>query len=198
MIPHVDTDMCPTRDRSKASIASLASILLGLLSLGSCTTTTSKGMVPVELDIIATHPQSISVHAEGTPRRFGFGPPFVQADVLAGTIEEAILKCELFDAIVPDKHADYLLHVAVTELDKPESGLDMTAGITMRWSLSKTDTRATVWIDTVTTAFTSSTNQSAKLEERLRTSIEGALRENIELGLNKLSAVDLPGSLAVE
>ena len=56
MNPIAETDMRPTFDRSTPSIANLAGLLLGLLSLGSCTTTSSQGMVPVRLDIIATHP----------------------------------------------------------------------------------------------------------------------------------------------
>lgn len=187
-----------TTDRSTAPAVLFPGVLVGLLALGGCTTTSSQAMLPIEVELVATHPQSLSVQATGTPRRFGFGPPFVPSEVLQETLEEAILQCELFGAIASAAHADYALEVEVTELDKPEAGLDMTTGIKVRWTLTEARTRSTLWIETLTTAFTASTFTTSQLDDRLRASIEGALRENIELGLRKLSEVDLPGSLALE
>jgi len=188
--------MHPTHARTSPTNLIYVCALIAPLALGACTTTGSQALLPTEVDIVATHPHSLSVKATGTSRRFGFGRPFVPSDVLQTTVEEAILQYDLFKAIAKD--ADYVLQLELTELTKPESGLDMTAGITMRWSLADTRTEATLWIATLTTAFTASTVHSSQLDERLRTSIEGALRENIELGLHQLSGVELPGSVALE
>ena len=148
-------------------------------------------MLPSHVDIVTTHEASVAVHAEGSPRRMGIGPPFVSSQVLEEVLVESILDCELFSAITTDEHATYALRVKITELDKPESGLDMTAGLVVLWSLRDAKTRGVLWQETVTTAHTASTMRNGMLDERLQAAIEGAVRENIQLGLHKLSALEL-------
>ena len=90
-----------------------------------------------------------------------------------------------------DEGAAYALQVNITEFQKPESGLDMTAGLVALWSLHDARTRALLWSESITTAFTASTARSGMLDERLQAAIEGVVRENIQLGLEKLSALEL-------
>ena len=177
--------------RSMRFFLTATSALLGLSFLGSCTTTNVEAMLPPHVEIVSTHESTVAVHAQGTGRRLGIGPAFVSDVDLQSAIEDAILGCELFSAITVDEGADYALRVKVTEFTKPESGLDMTAGLEVLWSLRDAKTRAVLWRETVTTAHTANTIGQGMLDERLQASIEGAVRENIQLGLEKLSALEL-------
>lgn len=166
----------------------LAPLALGLLA---CTTTTSTAMVPADIELSNTHSHSIAIQAEGSGRRLGFAPAFVSSETLQATLEEAVLSTELFRALTTVERADYTLTVSVSKLDKPESGLDMTAGVELLWSLAEGRSGDIVWQKTLTTAHTASTRKSGMLDERLRASIEGAVRENIALGLDELSRLEL-------
>lgn len=167
------------------------SVLLGLSALGGCTTTSAQAMLPPSIEIVGTHERTVAVHAQGTGRRLGVGPAFVSDADLQAAVEEAILTCELFSAVTTDEGADYALRLKVTKFQKPESGLDMTAGLEVLWSVRDARTRAVLWSETITTSHTANTIGSGMLDERLKSSIEGAVRENIQLGLEKVSSLEL-------
>lgn len=84
----------------------------------------------------------------------------------------------------PEK-APYQLSAKIITLDQPLMGLDMTVKMVVDYSLKDQKTGATVFDDTITSAYTATMDDAFIAVTRLRLANEGAVRRNFELLLKK-------------
>ena len=183
----------PAPPPSSFSCLTLPTLALAAFGLAGCAfTADTQAMMPPALELSQRHPGSVVVVATGTPRTLGIGRASISDAALRDAVAGAIRSSGLFAEVLEGERADYRLEVEVRELEKPESGLDMTAALTTHWQLERSATRERVWSEDVSTSFRATPDDGETLEERRRVAIEGAVRRAIEQALGSLSSVELP------
>ena len=86
---------------------------------------------------------------------------------------------------------DYKLSVYMVSMSKPMFGLSFTIDMEMAWSLVNTRTGEAVMKESVKSTYTATVGQALVAVERVRLAVEGAAKENIRLGLEKIAALTL-------
>ena len=166
----------------------IAAALFALLAGCASTVPTPEGMIPaytVRGVRGPVHPEAVAIEATGTDAIPG--PAFRQA------LADAVTMSRVFSRVAPS--GPYVLSVTVSRLEVPESRFNVNLSPTVRmeaaWILRRADTRAPVWQATVRSQSTSAPADTLDGKARLRMAIEGAARENIALGLERLGKLTL-------
>ena len=170
----------------------LLPVLAAALLAGCASPTpTAEGMIPAFTARGVrgpVHPQAVAIDVKETRQL----PDAAFRQALA----DAITLSKVFSRVV-DKPGGggYILAVTVTRLEQPESTLNLHLNPTVRmeagWTLRRADTRATVWEATVRSEHTASPSDTLDSKGRLRIATEGAVRENIAMGLERISRLNL-------
>jgi hypothetical protein len=114
--------------------------------------------------------------------------PAISSDAFREALVSAIDRSRIFASVHPQTTADYRLNVSIVQA-KQKSALTTRSLMTTRWKLTRASDGKAVFSEFVE----SNGHGSAVLGvTRMRKSLECAGRENIQLGLTKLSQVDLP------
>jgi hypothetical protein len=170
----------------RATALFLAALLAGCAS----TTPTSDGMIPaftVRNVRAPVHPQAVAVEVKDTRQ--------IPDAAFRRALADAVTLSKVFSRVVDKAGAGYVLSVTVTRLEQPESRLNVYLSPTVRmeaaWSLRRAGTRAAVWQATIRSEHTSGPADTLDGKARLRIATEGAARENIALGLERLSKLTL-------
>ena len=109
----------------------------------------------------------------------------------SGALTDSIRNSALFNRVLVREGADFILRVAIVELEQsPATGFSMTAGMEARWTLSRTDTGSLVWSDTIHSSYTVSAISSRKAVTRMKLATEGAAKENIRQGMDRISRIE--------
>jgi hypothetical protein len=154
--------------------------LIGAALAAGCTSIPqADAMRAHEVGVAAKQPASVGVRVSGG-QDFGFR---ISDAAFEAALRDSLADAGMFSRIVAPDAGDFRLDVVLGD----EYGVEGRA-ITVLWSLSRTDTRETVWQELVTSQGHSHHFVGVV---RGRRSIEMAGQENIRLGLEKLSRVDL-------
>lgn len=171
----------------------LALLLLtssALLS-GCATPVSHEAMVPTSFENVKKHPQSVSVVALGGMETESTGKPKISNPMLAQALTEAITKSQSFSRVVQGNGADYVLTVNIFSIEQPSFGLSFKVKLETGWTLKRADTGATVWQESVVSEHTATTSDAFAAVTRLKIATEGAAKNNISLGIAKLSKLTL-------
>lgn len=182
----------------KTTITSLRSTISALFiagvmaTLAGCATPVShETLVPVKLDVVKHHPQSVAVIASGGSETSATGKPQVSDSELQMAVSEAIKQTQTFSRVVDGKNGDYILTVTVFNVTQPSFGLSFTVNVEMGWTLARADNGAKVWQESIKSAHTVSATEAFVGATRLKLATEGAIRNNVSQGLTKISALSL-------
>jgi hypothetical protein len=169
-----------------------AFLLSAMLVLSGCATpVTQDTLVPQAQLAAVQHPQSVSVTATGGEETSAAGKPQVSTAVLQQAVAAAINQSKVFARTVEGKTGDYALNVSLFSVSQPSFGFSFTVGVEMGWTLTRVDTGAVVWQEAIKSQHTTGTNEAFVGVTRLKIATEGAVRDNIALGISKLSALKL-------
>jgi hypothetical protein len=172
-------------------IATTALALAVLLAGCASTTPTADGMIPaftVRGVRGPVHPDPVAIEVKSADP--------IPGPALRRALADAVTLSKVFSRVVERPGGgSYILTVTVTRLDQPESRLNINLNPTVRmeagWTLRRADTRAAVWQATVRSEHTAGPADTLDGKARLRLATEGAARENIALGLERLSKLNL-------
>jgi len=148
-------------------------------------------LVPAAPAIVKQHVKSVAVVAGGGAETSAAGKSSVNDAELQMAVATAIKQSKVFSQVVEGKNGDYVLNVNIFNLDQPNFGFSFTVTVEMGWTLTRADTGAVVWRESIKSGHTVSAGEAFAGVERLRLATEGAIRNNIEQGLGKLSALSL-------
>ena len=158
---------------------------------GCATPITHEALVPGTPNIVKQHVQSVAVTVSGGTETSAAGKSGVSDAELQKAVAAAIASNKVFSRVVEGKNGDYILNVAIFDVDQPSFGFSFTVTMEMGWTLTRADTGATVWRESIKSTHTATAGEAFAGVTRLRLATEGALRNNIEQGLVKLSALSL-------
>lgn len=173
--------------------AVLASCFAGvLLALGGCAApVTHEALVPVKMEVAKRHDKSVAVVAGGGSETSAAGKSQVSDAELQKAVAEAISQTKTFSKVVDGKNGDYILTVSIFNLTQPSFGFSFTVTAEMGWTLTRADTGAKVWQESIKSEHTASATDAFAGVTRLKMATEGAIRNNVQQGLTKLSALSL-------
>jgi hypothetical protein len=132
-----------------------------------------------DLRVAGTHPASVGVRVSGG-QDFEFR---ISDAAFERALRDSLVESGVFSGVVALGDADYRLDVVLGD----GRGLEGRE-LTVLWSLSRVDGRETVWQELVTSEGRSHHFVGVV---RARRGLELAARENIRLGIEKLSRADL-------
>ncbi|MGB5964486.1 MAG: hypothetical protein WBG65_03020 [Sulfurimonadaceae bacterium] len=162
----------------------LAALLLGAMVLFSgCAPKASKDAVVVhKVQIINMHTGNVEVNAHSNG-------DYITDEDLAKAIEESILENKLFEQVVHESKENYLLEVAVVSMDKPSMGFTMTVSMEATWLLKDLSNNKIIMRKVIHSSSTKTVGDAFVGVERIKIAIEGAIHENIRLGLLDISKI---------
>jgi hypothetical protein len=145
-------------------------------------------MSPSDFSIVNGHPYTVSVASEGGEITIPFWNPKVSDRQFMRALHESITKSGVFSAIIQGEDADYRLVVEILNLYQAEG---ITTAIVTNWRLTKVSTNDLIFDDVIISSHTTSFWDGVLYFIRLRRATEGAARENIRRGINRLSKLKL-------
>jgi hypothetical protein len=146
-------------------------------------------MTVAELQLPRHYPSTVFVHvAGGQETEVVINMPQISSDAFRLALVATIEGSRLFARALPQAPADYRLEISIVEAKK-KGALSTDATMTARWKLIRSSDGKGVFNE-----FIESIGKSKFTigPARIRHSLESAGRENIKLGLTKLSQLDLP------
>lgn len=174
--------------------AILATSLLAaaILTLTGCASPTShEAMVPQGITLTKHHAKSVAVVTGGGSETNPAWKSQVSDDALKLALVDAIKQTKTFSSVVEGKSGDYVLNVTIFNVTQPSFGFSFTVSMEMGWTLTRADTGAVVWQESIKSQHTTTTSEAFAGVTRLKMATEGAVRDNVALGLQKLSALSL-------
>ncbi len=140
--------------------------------------------------LAAPRAATINVKTAGGAATRLWGKSQISNDALAEAVQTALVDSQLFLPLV-DRAADYQLVVALEEVEQPDWGVVTTVRVSTRWSLTLTGTTQPLWTDTISAQHTATLLDAVIGTRRCRLATEGAAREAIRVGVERLSRVPL-------
>lgn len=163
-----------------------------LFNLGGCASpVTHQALVPTNSAVATQHAQSVAVTTGGGSETSAAGKSQVSDVELRQAVVAAINQSKVFARTVEGKEGDYQLNVNLVNLVQPSMGFSFTVEAEMGWALTKADTGAVIWRESIKSKHTTTTSEAFAGVTRLKMATEGAVRNNIEQGLKKLGELKL-------
>jgi hypothetical protein len=155
--------------------------------LGGCAAPmTHENMVPQTIASAKKHPGTVSIDVSG-----GAGEGLkVSNDTLKKALTESIEKSQTFSKVIEGSSGNYLLTVAISNLQQPSFGGAFTVKMEAGWTLKRASGQ-TVWQESIQSESTATMGDSVVAVTRLRLATEGAARNNIAAGLGKIGQLNL-------
>lgn len=172
--------------------AILCACLVAVAVLSGCASPiTHDALVPSTSTIVKQHAKSVAVITTGGADTTATGKSSVSDTELQQAVAAAITQSKVFSRVVEGKTGDYVLSVTIFNMVQPSFGFSFTVTAEMGWSLTRADTGAIVWRESLKSEHTATTGDAFAGVARLRLATEGAIRKNIEQGLGKISNLSL-------
>ncbi|MFZ0034048.1 MAG: LPS assembly lipoprotein LptE [Sedimentisphaerales bacterium] len=165
-------------------------ILLGVLlvSLASGCAARSAMMVPARFEVAKKIPGSVRVEeAVGGRETNPLWTSQISSTAFTEALTDSIARAGLFDSVLKQGNADYILNVTILRYDQPWIGLDLDIKMKTKWELTDAKKLTPVWSDTFETTYRAKVSDALVAAERLQKANEGAVRTNIAEGIKRLS-----------
>jgi len=162
-------------------------ISVATLLSGCSTATVSESMVVNDIHSNKRSSHSIGVSAHGGHETSGLGKAQVSDEALADALVESLNNSGTFSKVIHGDDADYLLNVTIIELIQPSFGASFSVTLEIAWSLIRKDNKEVVMRESIESSSTATMGDALIAVTRLRLATEGAVRENIRLGLEKIT-----------
>lgn len=170
----------------------LLSCSLAAAGLTGCASPAERSaMVPASVSVAQKHDASVSVRTSGGSDTGAMDSSNIADPDLKAAIEEGISKHGLFKQIIQGKGADYELSVSIIQLDKPIFGASFTVTLEAGWTVTRLSDRNIVLRKSIRSTHTAGMGDAFAGVTRLRLAVEGAVRSNIQQGLEEISRLKL-------
>lgn len=166
--------------------------LISVVGLSGCASPADRAaMVPTGIRITQKHDSAVAVRTGGGSATGAMDSSNISDTDLKAAIEDAISQTGAFKRIVQGNGADYELTVNIVHLDKPAFGTSFTVTLEAGWTLIKLSDRSIALRKTIASSHTATMGDAFAGVTRLRLAVEGAVRKNIEQGIQEISVSKL-------
>ena len=151
---------------------------------------TSEALTPSNLSVSTNYNDTVTVVVENGREFNPMNLPKLSNEALAAAVTNAIIESKLFSEILPSG-GRYALKLYVVNVSQPYAGRTMTAGVEIAWILKDMKAGTVVWKESIQTEKTLTQEQEHIAIKRLRRATELAAKENIKMGVEKISNLQL-------
>ncbi len=148
-------------------------------------------MAPESASLQRTFNKSVGIAVSGGRAADSVASTQISDEDLVVAVEMAIRRTGLFSKTFRSPSGDYQLDLRIVKLKQPLMGLDMTVSAQIEWRLKRTRGGKPIWQETIDTEHTAKLGEAFVGVERLSLATEGAVRKNIQTGLEHLSRQSL-------
>lgn len=160
-----------------------------VLTLTGCAAITPQEFTPAPVQLSKQHPKTVTVSVQakdlGDAERTK-----AESAAMTTALSDAIVASKAFSGVLKDK-GDYKLTVQVFNQTYPTMGFAMTSTLEMGWTLTRTDTGAVVWQESIKSEHSAGVSDAFSGAERLKLVISTAVKKNYVEGLNRIAALQL-------
>ena len=173
-------------------IVSSFCVLFLVASLTGCATQAQHtAMVASDVQLVNHHANTVATSVSGGEKTNPLWTSEISSEGYKQALDQSLRESDLFSGISQGSGSDYQLTVQLAKAKQPMIGLGMTVRLAAEWQLSRTSDGQTVWRETIDSEYTAQFTDAVLGYERLRKANEGAVRENIRKGMERLSTVSL-------
>jgi hypothetical protein len=147
-------------------------------------------MVPANASVRRTFNRSVGVSVTGGRDTNPMWTSQVSSEDFRQALEVSLQRYGVFSRVIRNAGADYQLSVTLVRLKQPFAGLDMTVAAEVTWRLT-TNSGRVVWQQTTNQSYKATVGDAFVGVNRLRLANEGAIRENIKVGIERISELSL-------
>jgi hypothetical protein len=174
----------------KSSLLLIGLCAVLILATGCASPARPAAMVPATFNIQNKHPHSVGVTADGGRETKPMEKSEISTAAFVEAVSSAVQQSGVFTSVVQAADAKYKLEVLIVGVDQPLLGFDMTVNMSTHWKLSDAAGKS-VFQDFIRSTYKATVGDAFVGIERLRLATEGAARENIKQGVERLSALKL-------
>ena len=173
-------------------IANTLCVSVMALTIAACATPANRAAMTVaSVPTAKKFQSSASVHVTGGADAAANQGPTIGNEELKAAIEDSIKNSKLFKTVAQGRGGDYELNVFITKIDRPLGGFSMTVNMEAGWSVTRVLDKSVVLRKVIDSSYTATMSDSVAGHTRIRLAVEGAARNNINKGLEAVSALDL-------
>jgi hypothetical protein len=172
------------------STRALAVLAFALL-VGGCASPANRDSMVASVAPARTIAATVSVTTRGGGETDPLAVSGVADADLKAAIETSIAQARLFRGVVQAPGGDYALTVFITQVVRPTFGASMTVQMEAGWNLARASDKAVAMRRSVKSTYTAPASAAFAGVERVRLALEGAVRENIRIGLEAIAALEL-------
>jgi PBP1b-binding outer membrane lipoprotein LpoB len=170
---------------------SLSLLAVAFLVGGCASPASQEAMVPAAIQTAKKHPHTVSIKVSGGQETDASGKSQISNEALSQALTQAIESSKTFSRVVQGTDGNYLLTVNIFSIEQPNIGFSFTVKMEAGWTLKRADNGVVVWQESVKSQHTATTSDAFAGVARLRIATEGAARNNIAQGLEKISKLSL-------
>jgi len=159
------------------------------VALTGCAAITPQEFTPAPVQLTKHHAQSVSVSVQAK-QDSDAEKTKAESAAMTTALSDAITASKAFSGVLKDG-GDYKLNVQVFNESHPLMGFSFTSQLEMGWTLTRKDTGAVVWQQSIKTEHTTGATEAFAGAERVKMAIAGAVKKNYTEGLNRIAALSL-------
>jgi len=147
-------------------------------------------MVPAHASVCHKFNHSVGLSVTGGQNTNPMWTSQVSSEDFRQALEMSLQRSGVFSRVINNAGADYQLSVMLVRLKQPLAGFDMTVTAEVTWKLT-TNSGRVVWEQTTNQSYTAKMGDAFAGVNRLRLANEGAIRESIRVGIERISELSL-------
>ncbi|MRW93899.1 hypothetical protein GJ699_28295 [Duganella sp. FT80W] len=160
-----------------------------IVTLTGCAAITPQEYTPAPVQLAKQHPQTVSVSVQAKDMGDAERTKTESANMTAA-LSDAITASKAFSGVLKEG-GDYKLTVQVFNQTVPVMGFSMSTTLEMGWTLTRKDTGAVVWQESIKTEHTTGATEAFSGAERVKMAISASVKKNYVEGLKRIAALQL-------
>lgn len=171
------------------SLSSFSVLFLIVWVTGCATQAQYAAMAPSNVQLVNHHDNTVATSVAGGEKTNPLWTSEVSSEGYKQALDKTLRESGLFSNVIQGAGSEYRLSVRLSKAKQPMVGLGMTVQLSADWQLTRASDGEVVWQETIDSEYTAKFTEHIIGFERLRKANEGAVRENIRVGLEHMSAV---------
>lgn len=172
------------------------SVLFLIVSLTGCATQAQyAAMAPSNVQLVNHHENTVATSVAGGEKTNPLWTSEVSSEGYKQALDKTLRESKLFSNVIQGAGSEYRLSVQLSKAKQPMVGLSMNVQLSADWVLTRVSDGEIVWQETIDSEYTAKFTEHIVGFERLRKANEGAVRENIRIGLEHMSAVPVQNKI---
>lgn len=183
------TSTAPNQIKAYFQCVFLAPLLA--LVVGCATGAKPEAMTLGAVNVQNTHEGSATVQVTGGGETNPMWFSGISSEAFQTALIDSMRVSGIFAQIATEGDSGYRLDVKLVRLIQPMMGFNMTVTAVTEWRLTRVETDKLVMEEFISTPYTATVGAAFAGIKRLRLANEGAARENIQEGIQRISRVNL-------